>query len=88
VGTFAVNMAASLLLGIALEMRLPQAWIQSVLATGFCGALSTWSTPAWETTGLVRARLSLPAAACIGASVGAGVLSAWAGTAIGHQVWG
>ncbi|MFF9373504.1 fluoride efflux transporter FluC [Streptomyces griseoluteus] len=88
VGTFAVNMAASLLLGIALGMRLPQAWIQSVLATGFCGALSTWSTLAWETTGFVRARLCVLAAVYVGASVTAGVLLAWAGTAIGHLVWG
>ncbi|SEN79547.1 fluoride efflux transporter FluC [Actinacidiphila rubida] len=87
-GTFAVNMAASLLLGIALEMRLPQAWIQSLLATGFCGALSTWSTLAWETTGFVRARMTLLAAAYLAASVAAGVLLAWAGTAVGRQVWG
>ncbi|MEU5668567.1 fluoride efflux transporter CrcB, partial [Streptomyces longwoodensis] len=60
----------------------------SVLATGFRGALSMWSTLAWETTGFLRARLCLLAAVRIGASVAAGVLVAWAGTAIGHQVWG
>ena len=88
VGTFTVDMAASLVLGIALEMRLPQAWIQSVVATGLCGALSTRSTLAWETAGFLRTRMSLLAVAYLGVSVIIGVLLVWASTEIGRQVWG
>ncbi|MFI0720899.1 fluoride efflux transporter FluC [Streptomyces sp. NPDC021224] len=87
VGTFAVNSAACLLLGIALQMRVPQAWIQSVVAVGFCGALSTWSTLAWETTGFLRARTAVLAACYLGTTVVAGVLLAWAGRTIGGRIW-
>ncbi|MGW8944681.1 fluoride efflux transporter FluC [Streptomyces koyangensis] len=51
-GTFVVNAVASLLLGIAVPMRLPQARVRFLVAVGFRGALSTWSTPACESAGL------------------------------------
>ncbi|MBO1335714.1 CrcB family protein [Streptomyces sp. VRA16 Mangrove soil] len=86
-GTFTVNAAACLLLGVALEMRTPQPWIQALVSVGVCGALSTWSTLAWETTGLVRARRIRLAAAYLGSTVTAGVLLAWAGNAVGRLLW-
>ncbi|MGA4856690.1 fluoride efflux transporter FluC [Streptomyces koyangensis] len=51
-GTFVVNAMASLLLGIAVPMRLPQARVRFLVAVGFRGALSTWSTPTYESAGL------------------------------------
>lgn len=86
-GTFGVNMLACLLLGIAAEMRLQLGWVQALVATGVCGALSTWSTLAWEASGLALMRRALVGALYLGASVVAGVLLAWAGNAIGSQFW-
>ncbi|MFW6721678.1 fluoride efflux transporter FluC [Streptomyces sp. MAR4 CNY-716] len=86
-GTFAVNCLACLLLGIALQMRVPLAWVQSLVAIGFCGALSTWSTLAWEVTGFVRTGGNRLAVLCLGATVVAGVALAWAGTEVGRPVW-
>ncbi|MFF2820865.1 fluoride efflux transporter FluC [Kitasatospora cineracea] len=83
VGTFTVNAVACLLLGVALEMRHVQAWVQALVAVGVCGALSTWSTLAWETTGFLRMRHYRLAAGYLGSSAVVGVMLAWAGNAIG-----
>ncbi|CAL9325944.1 fluoride efflux transporter FluC [Streptomyces sp. SudanB182_2057] len=86
-GTFAVNCAACLLLGIALEMRVPRAWVQSLVAVGVCGALSTWSTLAWETVDLLRTDRLRTGALYLAASLLAGVTLAWAGTMAGRWIW-
>jgi CrcB protein len=58
-GTFAVNVGGSFLLGVIAVLileRLPpsqQAWFL-LLGTGFCGGLTTFSTFEWETFRLVR----------------------------------
>ncbi|MGW4807441.1 fluoride efflux transporter FluC [Kitasatospora sp. NPDC004272] len=87
VGTFTVNAAACLLLGVALEKRHVQAWVQDLIAVGVCGALSTWSTLAWETTGFLRMRRYRPAASRLGSSAVVGVLLAWADNAVGGLLW-
>lgn len=58
-GTFAANAGASLLLGFLSEAATggdigPR--LQLLLATGFCGALSTWSTFSYELLTLTSAR--------------------------------
>ncbi|MHC8561914.1 fluoride efflux transporter FluC [Streptomyces albidoflavus] len=83
-GTFVVNAAASLLFGIAVLMRLPQPWVQSLVAVGFCGALSTWSTLAYESAGLVTTGRQVLAAGYVAASVGAGLGLAYTGSLIGR----
>ncbi|MFE3387412.1 fluoride efflux transporter FluC [Streptomyces anulatus] len=86
-GTFVVNCSACLLLGIALKMRAPQDWVQALLAAGVCGALSTWSTLAWETIGFLRTGRHRLAARYLGTTVLAGVALAWTGAVIGQAVW-
>lgn len=54
-GTFAVNAAGSLLLGLVAGAS-PSAWVSSVLGTGFCGALTTYSTFGFETVRLLEER--------------------------------
>ncbi|MFZ4135567.1 fluoride efflux transporter FluC [Streptomyces koyangensis] len=83
-GTFDVNAVASLLLGIAVLTRLPQAWVQSLAAVGFCGAMSTWSTPAYESADLATMGRQVLAAGYVAAIVGAGLGLAYAGSLIGR----
>ncbi|WP_306213059.1 fluoride efflux transporter CrcB [Actinoplanes sp. RD1] len=52
-GTLTVNVAGSLILGIVLGLPLDP-WLVSLLGTGFCGALTTYSTFSFETLTLAR----------------------------------
>ena len=49
-GTFTVNMAGSFILGViaAIVVRGGPGWLLTVAGTGFCGALTTFSTFAWR----------------------------------------
>jgi CrcB protein len=56
-GTFAVNVAGSLLLGAlaaAVANGGAPTWLLSLVGTGFCGALTTFSTFGFETVRLVE----------------------------------
>ena len=52
-GTFTVNVAGSLLLGYLVGLPVAP-WMAALLGTGFCGALTTYSTFSYETLRLVR----------------------------------
>ena len=86
-GTFTVNVAGSLLLGVlgGAGPRLPAA-VYAAVGTGFCGALTTYSTFGFETLRLFEERARLYAAVYLTASLGAGfgaVALGWAaGTAL------
>jgi CrcB protein len=84
-GTFAVNVAGSALLGLLVGAAAPPA-VLALVGTGFCGALTTYSTFGLETVELAaRGRRGLavlnalgsaaacPAAAALGLAVGAAV---------------
>ncbi|MGA4538994.1 fluoride efflux transporter CrcB [Uniformispora flossi] len=86
-GTFTVNAAAALLFGIAAEMRVPQEWIQSLVAVGFCGALSTLSTFAFEAAGLLMRHRATVAVVYVLATVAAGLALSWIGWRVGTAVW-
>jgi CrcB protein len=77
-GTFTVNVAGSLLLGYLLGLPVAP-WLAAVLGSGFCGALTTYSTFSFETLRLVRAgERALAMAYAIG-SVLAGLGAAYVG---------
>lgn len=79
-GTLAVNVAGCLVLGglAALALSAP---LLALLGTGFCGALTTYSTFGHETLRLVERKCYLYAAANVVGSVVAGLGAAWVGYA-------
>lgn len=53
-GTFAVNVAGSLLLGFLVAGWTSSSPVVSLVGIGFCGALTTFSSFAWETNRLTE----------------------------------
>ncbi|NMM24834.1 MAG: fluoride efflux transporter CrcB, partial [Phycicoccus sp.] len=89
-GTFTVNVFGSLMLGIiagavAAGGASPQ--VQLALGTGFCGALTTYSTFSYETLRLLDDDARLFAAANVVASIVAGLGAAFLGAAISQAIW-
>lgn len=79
-GTFAVNVAGSLVLGIMAGAAgaLPSA-VQAAVGTGFCGALTTYSTFGYELVSLLERRADRTATAYLVTSIVIGVLAAVVG---------
>ncbi|WP_329105850.1 fluoride efflux transporter CrcB [Micromonospora sp. NBC_01699] len=85
-GTLTVNVAGSLVLGLlaGLGSALP-GWVGVLVGTGFCGALTTYSTFSYETVRLAgettygRLRALLYVAATLIAGLGAAALGWWLG---------
>ena len=85
-GTFTINMTGSLLLGLltglALGHHLP-VLPRALLATGFCGAYTTFSTFTYESVRLLEDGQLLEAAGTVAVSVAIGLGAAALGLAIG-----
>lgn len=82
---FALNVAGSLVLGVALaQSRRTGAitWWRDAVGIGFCGGLTTFSTFAVEAAELVRDDRSALAATYVLASVAAALVAVWAGVAV------
>jgi CrcB protein len=80
-GTFTVNVLGSLILGITAAVITdlgPPAWLLALVGTGFCGALTTFSTFGFETIRLLEEGSVLTAVANCVASLMVG-LGAFAG---------
>ncbi|MEV6166944.1 fluoride efflux transporter CrcB [Streptomyces sp. NPDC051954] len=89
-GTFAVNVAGSLILGLltgAAAAGVANSHVQLLLGTGLCGALTTYSTFSYETLRLTETGAGLYAAANVAGSVAAGLGAAFAGVWIAQAVW-
>ena len=84
-GTFVVNVAASLVLGVVLGAATPPA-AAALVGTGFCGALSTYSTFGLETVQLATHGRRRQAALNVLGSVAACLAAAGLGYAIGFGV--
>lgn len=83
-GTLLVNVVGSLLLGVvAAVSREPGAptWLLPLVGVGFCGALTTFSTLAFETWVFFEERAWRPFAANLSLSLGLGGLAAVLGYA-------
>ena len=89
-GTFTVNVAGSLLLGVLLgsagRHHVPGS-VQALLGTGLCGALTTYSTFGYETLRLIEDGARGCALLNVVASVGAGLGAALCGTMVAGVIW-
>jgi CrcB protein len=86
-GTFTVNVVGSFVLGVvtAAASRFgPE--VTAVIGTGFCGALTTYSTFSYESLRMFEDHARLQAALNVVGSVVAGLGSAVIGFAVGHLV--
>lgn len=89
-GTFLANMAASLLLGFFVEAGSEGVLgtsTQALISTGFCGALSTWSTFSHEVLAMTSARKVTGAAGYLLVTLVAGLALSFAGGALAQGLW-
>jgi fluoride exporter len=89
-GTLIVNVAGSLLLGVlagsAASGGVPE-WVLTLGGTGFCGALTTFSTFGFETVRLMEEGSWLEALMNVGLSMAAGFTAVVAGWWLGSLAW-
>lgn len=81
-GTLVVNATGSLLLGATVGVVSAgggPSWALSLVGTGFCGALTTFSTFGFETARLVEDGALLEAGLNVLASVGVGLVACFGG---------
>ncbi|MEO3867649.1 fluoride efflux transporter CrcB [Nonomuraea sp. B12E4] len=86
-GTLAVNLTGSFLLGLLAGLPADAAW-SALLGTGFCGALTTYSTFSYETLRLAQDGSRFYALANIIASVVAGLGAGSMGLLVAQAVTG
>ncbi|MEV6591914.1 fluoride efflux transporter CrcB [Streptomyces acidicola] len=89
-GTFTVNVAGCLILGLLTGAVLAGAAssdVQLLLGTGLCGALTTYSTFSYETLRLAEDGARFFAVANAVASVVAGLGAAFVGAAFADLLW-
>lgn len=85
-GTLLVNVVGSFVLGVVVAVsRDPEApsWLLPLVGVGFCGALTTFSTLAFETWVFFEERAWRPFAANLVLSLGLGGMAAVVGYAMG-----
>lgn len=80
-GTLIVNVSGSLVLGVLIALPAGPAWT-ALFGTGFCGALTTYSTFSYETMRLLQSGQYRSALLYAAGSVGAGSTAAVAGYAV------
>ncbi|PFG41315.1 CrcB protein [Georgenia soli] len=89
-GTLTVNVAGSLILGVlaggAAAGGVPQA-VLAAAGTGFCGALTTYSTFSYETVRLTESGSRLLALLNVALNLAAGLAAAWLGLALAGVLW-
>ena len=84
-GTFAVNVVGSFTLAVVAVGASPP-WLLALLGTGFCGALTTYSTFGYETLRLTEDGAYLLASVNVAGSVLAGLGAAFGGALVAHAI--
>ncbi|XVV13178.1 fluoride efflux transporter FluC [Actinoplanes sp. CA-131856] len=83
-GTLIVNLGGSLLLGFLIGLHVNPT-LSALLGTGFCGALTTYSTFSWETLTLARSDRPHRALVYVTASIILGLSAAFLGRFLGSH---
>jgi CrcB protein len=87
-GTFAVNMVGSAILGLLVgAMGTGSPWLTLLVGTGFCGALTTFSTFSFETVRLLEEGSYVEAGLTILSSVVVGLVLVTVGFALGSAIF-
>jgi CrcB protein len=89
-GTLMVNVCGSLVLGFLFggaQEHAVSAQVTALLGTGFCGALTTYSTFGYETVRFTRERSHGYALANVAANLLFGCAAAFAGAGIAHAIF-
>ena len=84
-GTFAANIAGCALLGFLAALP-SRTGLMAFAGTGFCGALTTYSTFGYETVQLARSGARTQAMLNVGASILAGFGAAYCGMAMAQAL--
>ncbi|MEU9125841.1 fluoride efflux transporter CrcB [Streptomyces sp. NPDC048506] len=90
-GTFTVNVIGSVVLGLvsgAVTAGVASPQVQLLVGTGFCGALTTYSTFSYETLRLAEDGARFFAAANVVVSLVAGLGAAFGSAALAQALWG
>ncbi|MCG6494919.1 fluoride efflux transporter CrcB [Kitasatospora sp. A2-31] len=90
-GTFAVNAAGCLVLGLltgAAAAGAASSDVQLLVGTGFCGALTTYSTFSYETLRLAESGAGRYALANVLGSLAVGLAAVYAGAGLASVLWG
>ncbi|MFD0277770.1 fluoride efflux transporter CrcB [Kitasatospora sp. NPDC127111] len=90
-GTFVVNAFGCLVLGLvtgAVTAGAASSQVQLLLGTGFCGALTTYSTFSYETLRLAESGAGRYALANVAGSVVVGLAAVYAGAGLASALWG
>jgi CrcB protein len=83
-GTLVVNVVGSFVLGVVAGRPDPPDWLMPLVGIGFCGALTTFSTLAFETWVFLEERAWKPFAGNLAFSLGFGLPALWLGVWLGH----
>jgi CrcB protein len=90
-GTLGVNVIGCFAIGAVIELSETRGFLgpdaRAFLAIGVIGGFTTFSTFAHETGEAARGGAVLAAVANVAASVGLGLLAAWAGRVAVHGIW-
>ncbi|WP_369183460.1 fluoride efflux transporter CrcB [Streptomyces sp. Y1] len=90
-GTFTVNVFGCLVLGLvagAVTAGAASSHVQLLVGTGFCGALTTYSTFSYETLRLAESGAGRYAVANVAGSLVAGLAAVYAGAGLASALWG
>ncbi|MEV7600482.1 fluoride efflux transporter CrcB [Kitasatospora sp. NPDC089797] len=90
-GTFTVNVVGCLVLGLltgAVAAGAASSHVQLLVGTGFCGALTTYSTFSYETLRLAESGAGRYALANVAGSLAAGLVAVYAGAELASVLWG
>jgi CrcB protein len=85
-GTLIVNVVGSFVLGVVAGIPHPADWLMPLVGIGFCGALTTFSTLAFETWVFLEERAWRPFVANLALTLGLGLPAVWLGYALAGAV--